>query len=116
MKALYVKNIPDNTSTEKLKEVFQRHGEVTKVVMPPGKAGKRDFGFIHYAERSSALKAVKDTEKYEIDGNFSHAFPHTLFEDKLLVWLLLKSFRLSSKLFKEKQGAVHFLIYSLYCV
>ncbi|KAK8711393.1 hypothetical protein V6N13_146676 [Hibiscus sabdariffa] len=68
VKALYVKNIPDNTSTEKLKEVFQRHGEVTKVVMPPGKAGKRDFGFIHYVERSSALKAVKDTEKYEIDG------------------------------------------------
>ncbi|GLU00878.1 hypothetical protein SLE2022_182150 [Rubroshorea leprosula] len=68
VKALYVKNIPENTTTEKLKELFQRHGEVTKVVMPPGKAGKRDFGFIHYAERSSALKAVKDTEKYEIDG------------------------------------------------
>ncbi|KAK7829045.1 heterogeneous nuclear ribonucleoprotein q [Quercus suber] len=69
VKALYVKNIPENTSTEKLKELFQRHGEVTKVVMPPGKAsGKRDFGFIHYAERSSALKAVKDTEKYEMDG------------------------------------------------
>ncbi|KAE8681578.1 D-arabinono-1,4-lactone oxidase-like [Hibiscus syriacus] len=68
VKALYVKNIPDNTSTEKLKEVFQRHGEVIKVVMPPGKAGKRNFGFIHYAERSSALKAVKDAEKFEIDG------------------------------------------------
>lgn len=71
VKALYVKSIPENTTTEKLKELFQRHGEVTKVVMPPGKAGgKRDFGFIHYAERSSALKAVKDTEKYEIDGTF----------------------------------------------
>ncbi|KAG6667154.1 hypothetical protein CIPAW_01G081500 [Carya illinoinensis] len=69
VKALYVKNIPENTSTEKLKELFQQHGELTKVVMPPGKAGgKRDFGFIHYAERSSALKAVKDAEKYEIDG------------------------------------------------
>ncbi|XP_024932064.1 heterogeneous nuclear ribonucleoprotein Q [Ziziphus jujuba] len=70
VKALYVKNIPENTSTEQLKELFQRHGEVTKVVMPPGKGGqgKRDFGFVHYAERSSALKAVKDTEKYEIDG------------------------------------------------
>ncbi|GLT76002.1 hypothetical protein SLA2020_476880 [Shorea laevis] len=68
VKALYVKNIPENTTTEKLKELFQRHGEVIKVVMPPGKAGKRDFGFIHYAERSSALKAIKDTEKYEIDG------------------------------------------------
>ncbi|GMN42820.1 hypothetical protein TIFTF001_012020 [Ficus carica] len=70
VKALYVKNIPENTTTEQLKELFQRHGEVTKVVMPPGKSGqgKRDFGFVHYAERSSALKAVKDTEKYEIDG------------------------------------------------
>lgn len=64
-----MKNIPENVTTEQLKELFRRHGEVTKVVMPPGKAGgKRDFGFIHYAERSSALKAVKDTEKYEIDG------------------------------------------------
>ncbi|KAL5061347.1 hypothetical protein RYX36_032951 [Vicia faba] len=69
VKALYVKNIPENVTTDQLKELFQRHGEVTKVVMPPGKAGgKRDFGFIHYAERSSALKAVKETEKYEIYG------------------------------------------------
>ncbi|KAJ9681044.1 hypothetical protein PVL29_020109 [Vitis rotundifolia] len=72
VKALYVKNIPENTTTEQLKELFQRHGEVTKVVMPPAKSGqsKRDFGFIHFAERSSALKAVKDTEKHEIDGTF----------------------------------------------
>ncbi|KAJ4905532.1 RNA-binding (RRM/RBD/RNP motifs) family protein [Raphanus sativus] len=68
VKALYVKNIPENTSTEQLKELFQRHGEVTKVVTPPGKGGKRDFGFVHYAERSSALKAVKDSERYEING------------------------------------------------
>lgn len=67
-----MKNIPENTSTETLKEIFQRHGEVIKVVMPPGKGGqgKRDFGFVHYAERSSALKAVRDSEKYEIDGMF----------------------------------------------
>lgn len=64
-----MKNIPENVTTDQLKDLFRRHGEVTKVVMPPGKAGgKRDFGFIHYAERSSALKAVKETEKYEIDG------------------------------------------------
>lgn len=71
VKALYVKNIPENTSTEQLKELFQRHGEVTKVVMPPAKSGgKRDFGFVHFAERSSALKAVKETEKYEVNGIF----------------------------------------------
>ena len=71
MKALYLKNLPENVTPEKLRELFERHGEVTKVVLPPAKAGqKRDFGFIHFAERSSALKAVKGTEKYEIDGNF----------------------------------------------
>lgn len=69
VKALYVKNIPENTPTEQLKELFQRHGEVTRVVMPPAKVGgKRDFGFVHYAERSSALKAVKDGETYEVNG------------------------------------------------
>lgn len=78
VKALYVKNIPENTPTEQVKQLFQRHGEVTKVVMPPAKSGgKRDFGFIHYAERSSALKAVKESEKYEISGS---ALQNSLFQ------------------------------------
>ncbi|KAL5096238.1 hypothetical protein RYX36_000565 [Vicia faba] len=69
IKALYVKNIHENVTTYQLKDLFQRHGEVKKVVMPPGKAGgKHDFGFIYYAERSSALKFVKEIEKYEIYG------------------------------------------------
>lgn len=71
VKAVYVKNLPESITSEKLKEIFERHGEITKVVLPPPKAGqtKKDFGFVHFAERSSALKAVKGTEKYEIDGN-----------------------------------------------
>lgn len=66
-----MKNLPGGVTSEKLKIIFERHGEVTKVVLPPSKTGqsKRDFGFIHFAERSSALKAVKGSEKYEIDGN-----------------------------------------------
>lgn len=74
MKTLYIKNLPENVAKEKLKEIFEKHGEVTKVVLPPGKPGqKRDFGFVHFAERSSALKACKGSEKYEIDGNL---LPH----------------------------------------
>ncbi|CAL9098558.1 unnamed protein product [Musa textilis] len=71
VKAIYVKNLPENVSSERLKELFERNGEVTKVVLPPAKAGqgKRDFGFVHFADRSSALKAVKATEKFEIDGH-----------------------------------------------
>ncbi|KAG0501282.1 hypothetical protein HPP92_001354 [Vanilla planifolia] len=44
VKAVYVKNLPENVSSEKLKELFERHGEITKVVLPPAKSGqKRDF-------------------------------------------------------------------------
>ncbi|CAM0910786.1 unnamed protein product [Alopecurus aequalis] len=69
VKTIYVKNLPENVSKEKVKDLFEVHGEVTKIVLPPAKAGhKRDFGFVHFAERSSALKAVKGSEKYEIDG------------------------------------------------
>ncbi|KAG2581177.1 hypothetical protein PVAP13_6KG018400 [Panicum virgatum] len=69
VKTIYVKNLPENVSKEKIKELFDKHGEVTKIVLPPAKAGhKRDFGFVHFAERSSALKAVRGSEKYEIDG------------------------------------------------
>jgi len=69
VKTIYVKNLPENVSKDKVKDLFEVHGEVTKIVLPPAKAGhKRDFGFVHFAERSSALKAVKGSEKYEIDG------------------------------------------------
>uniref|UniRef100_A0A6N2MVM7 RRM domain-containing protein n=1 Tax=Salix viminalis TaxID=40686 RepID=A0A6N2MVM7_SALVM len=49
---------------------------------PPAKPGheKSRFGFVHFAERSSAMKALKNTEKYEIDGQVldcSLAKPHT---------------------------------------
>lgn len=69
VKVIYVKNLPDGVTPEKLRTLFECHGEVTKIVLPPSKTGlkKRDFGFIHFAERSSALKAVK-VAKYEIDG------------------------------------------------
>nr|CAD1821660.1 unnamed protein product [Ananas comosus var. bracteatus] len=74
VKAIYLKNLPENITKEKIKELFERHGEVTKVVLPPAKAGqKRDFGFVHFAERSSALKAVKGSEKYEVDGHVIEA-------------------------------------------
>jgi heterogeneous nuclear ribonucleoprotein R len=65
-----VKNLPEDVSKEKVNDLFEVHGEITKIVLPPAKVGhKRDFGFVHFAERSSALKAVKGSEKYQIDGN-----------------------------------------------
>lgn len=70
VKAVYVKNLPKNVSQDQLKELFEHHGEITKVVLPPAKPGqeKNRFGFVHFAERSFALKALTKTEKYELDG------------------------------------------------
>ncbi|KAI3987365.1 hypothetical protein MKX01_003115, partial [Papaver californicum] len=70
VKAVYVKNLPSNITQDKLREMFEHHGEITKVVLPPAKSGqeKSRFGFLHFAERASAMNAIKDTEKYEIDG------------------------------------------------
>lgn len=72
VKALYIKNLPRDITQDRLKEVFERHGKITKVVVPPAKPGQERsrYGFVHYAERSSTMKALKNTEKYEIDGMF----------------------------------------------
>ncbi|GAA0167627.1 hypothetical protein LIER_40420 [Lithospermum erythrorhizon] len=70
VKAVYVKNLPKDVTEEKLKKLFEHHGKITKVVVPPAKRGQENsrFGFIHFAERSSAMKALKNTEKYDMDG------------------------------------------------
>ncbi|RZC78615.1 hypothetical protein C5167_002826 [Papaver somniferum] len=70
VKAIYVKNLPSDITQDKLREMYEHHGEITKVVLPPAKSGQENsrFGFLHFAERASAMNAIKDTEKYEIDG------------------------------------------------
>ncbi|CAA3011312.1 heterogeneous nuclear ribonucleo R [Olea europaea subsp. europaea] len=70
VKAVYVKNLPKDTTQDQLKELFEHHGKITKVVLPPAKPGheKSRYGFVHFAERSSAMKALKNTEKYELNG------------------------------------------------
>ncbi|KAH9699733.1 hypothetical protein KPL71_024486 [Citrus sinensis] len=70
VKAVYVKNLPRNVTQDQLKKLFEHHGRITKVVVPPAKPGqeKNRIGFVHFAERSSAMKALKNTEKYELDG------------------------------------------------
>ncbi|XP_051114067.1 heterogeneous nuclear ribonucleoprotein Q [Andrographis paniculata] len=70
VKAVYVKNLPKDITQNQLKELFEHHGKISKVVLPPAKPGQENsrYGFVHFVERSSAMKALKNTEKYEIDG------------------------------------------------
>ncbi|CAH2064292.1 unnamed protein product [Thlaspi arvense] len=71
VKALYIKNLPRDITQERLKALFEHHGKILKVVVPPAKPGKEDsrYGFVHYAERTSVMRALKNTERYEIDGH-----------------------------------------------
>ncbi|KAG4152029.1 hypothetical protein ERO13_D04G098900v2 [Gossypium hirsutum] len=42
VKSLYVKNLPRDITQDRLKKLFEHHGKITKVVVPPAKAGKED--------------------------------------------------------------------------
>ncbi|TYH76991.1 hypothetical protein ES332_D04G123500v1 [Gossypium tomentosum] len=42
VKSLYVKNLPRDINQDRLKKLFEHHGKITKVVVPPAKAGKED--------------------------------------------------------------------------
>lgn len=65
-----MKNLPKDVTQDQLRKLFEHHGEITKVVLPPAKSGQeKRFGFVHFAERSTAMKALKNTEKYELNGN-----------------------------------------------
>ncbi|CAI0391731.1 unnamed protein product [Linum tenue] len=70
VRAIYVKNLPKDITQDQLRQLFEHHGNITKVVLPPAKPGheRSRFGFVHFSERSSAMKALKNTERYEIDG------------------------------------------------
>ena len=89
-----MKNLPKNVTQDQLKKLFEHHGKITKVVLPPAKSGqeKSRIGFVHFTERSSAMKALKNTEKYELDGEYafvSHAFRFFFFLNKIKLVMLL---------------------------
>eukprot|EP00850_Spirogloea_muscicola_P020578 SM000220S07057 [mRNA] locus=s220:136633:139696:+ [translate_table: standard] len=70
VKVVYVKNLTETTTEEQLQELFEEFGEVQKVVLPLPKPGqsKRDFGFVHFSERSQALAACEKSHKLELNG------------------------------------------------
>ncbi|XP_012445976.1 heterogeneous nuclear ribonucleoprotein Q isoform X1 [Gossypium raimondii] len=70
VKAIYVKNLPKDVTQDQLKKLFEHHGKITKVVLPPAKPGqeRNRIAFVHFAERTCAMKALNDSEKYELDG------------------------------------------------
>ncbi|PKA58997.1 Polyadenylate-binding protein 5 [Apostasia shenzhenica] len=69
IKSIYVKNLPKNVTHDQLTKLFEHHGKITKVVLPNTKNGHENrIGFVHFAEKSSTMKALEKTEIYELDG------------------------------------------------
>lgn len=50
VKVLYVRNLKESVTEERLQEVFEKHGKVDKVKRI------KDYAFVHFEERSAAVQ------------------------------------------------------------
>ncbi|KAI7935711.1 hypothetical protein MJO28_016582 [Puccinia striiformis f. sp. tritici] len=67
---LYIKNLPTETTTEELNEVFGQFGPITSAAVQSDESGKhRGFGFVNYENHESASKAVDALHDKDYKGN-----------------------------------------------
>ena len=59
---MYVRNLTQDVSEEKLKEMFEPHGKVERVKKI------KDYAFVHFDDRDSAVKAMDDLNGKEMGG------------------------------------------------
>eukprot|EP01083_Nonionella_stella_P117891 351759_1 len=67
---LYIGNIDYGTDGERLREIFEKEGTVTDAFVPMerGTNRPRGFGFVTYATRSEAIRAMEKLDGSELDG------------------------------------------------
>ncbi|XP_076766834.1 synaptotagmin binding cytoplasmic RNA interacting protein isoform X6 [Xylocopa sonorina] len=63
VRVLYVKNLTQDCSEEKLKESFEQYGNVERVKKI------KDYAFVHFEERDNAVKAMNELNGKEIGGS-----------------------------------------------
>lgn len=62
MKVLYVRNLTQDFSEEKLKEAFEAHGPVQRVKKI------KDYAFVHFEERDDAVVAMRELNGHVLFG------------------------------------------------
>ena len=68
-KNLYMKNLPEDIDDEKLREIFQEHGNITSVkVMRDDKKKSKGFGFVCFSTSEEAHNAVQAKSNFLISG------------------------------------------------
>jgi len=66
---VFVKNFGDGMEDNKLKEMFEKYGEITSAVVAKGDDGKsKGHGFINFKDAVSAESAVKEMHDTEYNG------------------------------------------------
>lgn len=66
---VYVKNLPDTFTEEKLKEVFGKYGEIKSGALMKDDTGAfKGFAFVNYEKPEDAQQAVDALNNFEIDG------------------------------------------------
>ena len=67
---VYVGNLPYSIDSDKLKELFSAHGEVTEAVVISDRYSGRSkgFGFVTFADDDGAKKAIAEMNGKEFDG------------------------------------------------
>lgn len=70
IKSVFVGQLPETATEEKLKELFTSFGAIERVVIPAAREDRprREFGFVHFEEQASAQQVVESTETFTLDG------------------------------------------------
>ncbi|XP_031783575.2 heterogeneous nuclear ribonucleoprotein R isoform X18 [Nasonia vitripennis] len=63
VRVLYVRNLTQDCSEEKLKECFEQYGKIERVKKI------KDYAFIHFEERECAVKAMRELNGKEMGGS-----------------------------------------------
>ncbi|KAI4486625.1 hypothetical protein M0804_005995 [Polistes exclamans] len=63
VRVLYVKNLTQDCSEEKLKECFEQYGKIERVKKI------KDYAFVHFEDRDNAVKAMNELNGIEIGGS-----------------------------------------------
>lgn len=63
VKVLYVRNLTQDCTEEKLKESFESFGKVERVKKI------KDYAFVHFEDRDQALKAMRELNRKEMGGS-----------------------------------------------
>ena len=66
---LFVGGLPREVDTEKLRELFGKHGDMTDcIVMTDDSGASRGFGFVTYTEKAHADAAIKELDGHRLHG------------------------------------------------